>query len=267
MAFYVKPKSGFTARLARMASSGSSNPIPVLLDGPYGGPPTSSLMGYEQVLLIAGGSGAGFLLPLVEDLIRCTCHIEDSIRMKVQLVLAVRKAEEAGWFSAAVGEMLHGDVCFCNIHISVYITGDATMSFPIKGEENIDTKSSLPRDEKTDASNPAVKTVRDPKEKSGVFDDKTNSAALSAQQDKNHSHGTTSEEANETSRIITSYSYSGRPNLPNIINTSVASHNSLGIVACGPSSMLYDVRNSVASAQFGKGKGKDVYLHTESFSW
>jgi hypothetical protein len=246
-----------------MASSGSSNPIPVLLDGPYGGPPTSSLMEYEQVLLIAGGSGAGFLLPLVEYLIRCTCHIEDSIRIKVQLVLAVRKAEEADWFSAAVGEMLHGDVCTCNIHISVYITGDAAMSFPIDGEENIDTRSSLPRDEKTDF-NPALKMVTDSEEKSCGFDDKTNSTA---QQDKDHSPGATSEDAIETSHIITSYSNSGRPNLHNIINTSVASHKSVGIVACGPGSMLFDVRNSVASAQFGKGKGKDVYLHTESFSW
>lgn len=267
MVLYVKPKSGFTARLARMAASGSANAIPVMLDGPYGGPPASSLEGYEQVLLIAGGSGAGFLLPLLENLIRCTCHVDESLRMKVQLVLAVRKAEEADWFKTAITEMLHGDVCTCNILISVYITGDATTSLPTKDTESSPTRSSRPLEEKTDGDSKGTddKIIRDSDEEVCGCDE-TPEPASSPQGDKETSPGTGNSNPN-SSRIITSYSNAGRPNLPEIISGSVTAHRSVAIVACGPDSMLLDVRNAAATAQFREGKGKDVYLHTESFSW
>jgi ferric-chelate reductase len=263
MVFYIKPKSGFTARLARMAASGSANAIPVLLDGPYGGPPTSSFTGYEQVLLIAGGSGAGFLLPLLEDLIRCTCHIDESIRMKVHLVLAVRKAEEADWFKSAVKNIVHGDVCTCNIHISVYITGDATKSLPLNDQLKGNTSSTPPAVEQNskDESKPVGKAITDSEQEVCGCDEAVPQSKESAPSSRDDG------ETIETSRIITSYSSSGRPNLPKIISTSVASHKSIAIVGCGPKSMLFDVRNSAAAAQFREGKGKDVYLHTESFSW
>lgn len=264
MVFYIKPKSGFTARLARMAASGSANAIPVLLDGPYGGPPTSSLTGYEQVLLIAGGSGAGFLLPLLEDLIRCTCHVDESIRMKVHLVLAVRKAEEASWFKSAVGDLVHGDVCTCNIDISIYITGDATTSLPIEERKVQGTKSPLPIPKST---NPESKTTEETTSKSEEVCGCDVKPDQGAPQNKESVPSTPSTESVDTSGIITSYSSAGRPNLPEIISRSVSAHKSVAIMACGPKSMLFDVRNSAAKAQFGEGKEKDVYLHTESFSW
>ena len=264
MVFYIKPKSGFTARLARMAASGSANAIPVLLDGPYGGPPASSLTGYEQVLLIAGGSGAWFLLPLLEDLIRCTCHMDELLRMKVHLILAVRKLEEAQWFKSAVGALVHGDVCTCNIHISVHITGDATISVPANNKTIGEMESTLTLEiKKKRDSNPAGQKIADSEEVCGCDE-----VLYTAVPEK--SEGCSNSPKNDTldkSRIITSYSGSGRPNLPEIISTAVASHKSVGIVSCGPKSMLFDVRNSAATAQFREGKGKDVYLHTESFSW
>ena len=268
MVFYIKPKSGFTARLARMAAGGSANAIPVLFDGPYGGSPTASLTGYEHVLLIAGGSGAGFLLPLLEDLIRCTCHVDESIRMKVHLVLAVRKAGEADWFKGAVEDLVHGDVCTCNIHISIYITGDATTSLPTNDKGTGETKSALPVEQtQNEYSKPAGKTITNSEEEICGCDEKPSPAVPQNKESAPSSLGSPNNDSVETSSIITSYSSSGRPNLPEIISTSVGSHKSVAIVACGPKSMLFDVRNSAAAAQFREGKGKDVYLHTESFSW
>ena len=268
MVFYIKPKSGFTARLARMAASGSANAIPVLFDGPYGGAPTSSLTGYEQVLLIAGGSGAGFLLPLLEDLIQCTCHVDESIRMKVHLVLAVRKADEADWFKRAIGDLVHGDVCTCNIHISVYITGDAITSLPTNDKTTGEMKAALSLElNPKDVSKPTGKTITNSEEEVCDCDEKPNPATSPNKESTTSSLSSPSNDSAETSRIITSYSSSGRPNLPEIISTSIGSHNSVAIVACGPKSMLFDVQNSAAAGQFREGKEKDVYLHTESFSW
>lgn len=260
MVFYIRPKSGFTARLARKAASGSSNPIPILLDGPYGGLPTGALTGYEQVLLIAGGSGAGFLLPLLEDLVRCTCNVPDSQRTTVLVVLAVRRTEEAKWFKTAVGAMLHGDTCTCNIHMSVYITGDAKTSLPVDEEKAEHfTKAALLAAAPATAIAPEVV---DPEKPAAAPNKDNKEPSISAASSKD-----TLSIPRRGPPVITSYSNAGRPNLPHTVATSVADHNSVAIAACGPNSMLLDVRNAAAAAQFGAGKGKDVYLHTESFSW
>jgi NAD(P)H-flavin reductase len=42
--------------------------VGVLLDGPYSSPPL--LVGYDTVLLLGGGSGVAFTLPLMLDLIQ-----------------------------------------------------------------------------------------------------------------------------------------------------------------------------------------------------
>jgi Ferric reductase NAD binding domain len=265
MVFYIKPKSGFTARLARLAASGSANTIPVLLDGPYGSSLASSLAGYEQVLLVAGGSGAGFLLPLLEDLIRCTCHVDKSLRTNVHLVLALRKAEEAEWFKDAVGAIIHGHVCTCNIHVSVYITGDATMSLPVNDNATNPPESTSTLDEQIKQE--STSASRNPRDTEAEVCDCSETPNTPAPEQKEICSNSPNNSAQETSRIITSYFSSGRPNLPKIISTSIESHKSVAIITCGPKSMLLDVRNSVATAQFREGKGKDVYLHAESFSW
>ncbi|KAF9016856.1 hypothetical protein BDZ89DRAFT_395589 [Hymenopellis radicata] len=64
----------------------------------------------------------------------------------------------------------------------------------------------------------------------------------------------------------------GRPNLPLMIFEACKVNNGrVAFAACGPDSLLYDVRNAVADRQLaiadGFGRCKDVYLHTESFGW
>ncbi|ESK92154.1 ferric-chelate reductase [Moniliophthora roreri MCA 2997] len=64
----------------------------------------------------------------------------------------------------------------------------------------------------------------------------------------------------------------GRPNLPSVVREAVKTHSGrIAIVACGPESFLYDVRNTVAECQLviadGYGACKDLFLHTENYSW
>ena len=69
MRFIVHPRNGFTRRLREFAEDvGSGGPISAFVDGPYGCPPDISA--YEKVVLIAGGSGITFILPLLLDMIR-----------------------------------------------------------------------------------------------------------------------------------------------------------------------------------------------------
>ncbi|KAK7449815.1 hypothetical protein VKT23_013291 [Stygiomarasmius scandens] len=64
----------------------------------------------------------------------------------------------------------------------------------------------------------------------------------------------------------------GRPNIPNIIRGACRTNaGTMAVAACGPDSFLYDVRNSVADCQLaiadGYGRCKDLFLHTENYSW
>lgn len=64
--FFIRVREGLTKRLLGSAEGGAK--VKVLLDGPYGNPPL--IVGYDSVVLIAGGSGISFALPLFVDLIQ-----------------------------------------------------------------------------------------------------------------------------------------------------------------------------------------------------
>lgn len=63
--FYIKSHGGLTARLPNMGNT----KVKVLLDGPYG-TVSGSNAEYDKALLIAGGSGGSFILPILQDLAR-----------------------------------------------------------------------------------------------------------------------------------------------------------------------------------------------------
>lgn len=69
MRFIVHPRNGFTRRLREFSEDISAGgQISAFVDGPYGCPPDISA--YEKVVLIAGGSGITFILPLLLDMTR-----------------------------------------------------------------------------------------------------------------------------------------------------------------------------------------------------
>ncbi|CDR36322.1 hypothetical protein NBRC10512_003915 [Rhodotorula toruloides] len=97
MKFLIRPHSGLTARLAHLATSSSSPlSVPVLLDGPYGpsSPLSTILSGSNSALLVAGGTGISFVLPLLSALVEGT---EVHAVRSVKLVWAVRNAECVEW--------------------------------------------------------------------------------------------------------------------------------------------------------------------------
>lgn len=65
LVFLVRVRNGFSRRLLQAA--GGDKTFAAFLDGPYSSPPL--LKGFETVILIAGGSGVAFTLPLLLDLV------------------------------------------------------------------------------------------------------------------------------------------------------------------------------------------------------
>lgn len=67
--FLIRGRSGFTRRLREHASTkGNAGSVPAYIDGPYGCPP--NLKTFSTCVLIAGGSGVSYTLPLLQDLIQ-----------------------------------------------------------------------------------------------------------------------------------------------------------------------------------------------------
>lgn len=69
------------------------------------------------------------------------------------------------------------------------------------------------------------------------------------------------------------YVQTGRPNVHQIVDSIChgSANGRIGIAACGPDSLLYDIRGAVAGEQLriakGVGTASEVFLHTEHYSW
>ncbi|KAB2574469.1 Ferric reductase transmembrane component 6 [Lasiodiplodia theobromae] len=254
--FVVKPmhaSGGLTARLHALALERPQGAeVGVTLDGPYGGigvggagngdassssPARSRLAAFDRVLVIVGGSGAGFSLPVVEEVLRAASDgrpAEKGARAaggakEVKIVVATRDVRTRGWYSEEIRGLLErygygaggvGDELA--VKVAVHVTGETAA----EEEAGVETAPAPVEGEKR---------VR-------VGDD-----GLVAWRQ-------------------------GRPQLRNIIKecAAEAEGDSLAIAVCGPAGMLYDVRNAAAEVQAGvlSGKGaREVYLHSEHFSW
>lgn len=111
--FYIRPRGGFTSRLAKIASKQPNVSLPVLLDGPYGGLIAVTLTKFDRALIIAGGSGAGYTLPLIEDVVRRLNGQHDtdseekgtSLRPRqtvLQVIVSTRDHDTRRWYHEAI---------------------------------------------------------------------------------------------------------------------------------------------------------------------
>ncbi|KAM0083812.1 hypothetical protein ACKRZS_004018 [Fusarium odoratissimum] len=205
----------------------------VLVDGPYGGISTQRFVNSNHLVVIAGGSGAGWTLPFIEQYIATQTgqgdegckegQREGSPFSPLRVILASRDVESCSWYRQVVNEMLlkYSDTMVSGLHVQLYRTGE----------------SSLPSDSSFVPGN----------KESG------------------------SERATES--LVSFDELHGRPDLPGILKgvaKGMTSTDSLGVYVCGPDTMQNDVRNSVASLNLDILGGADsagVYLHSEHFSW
>jgi NAD(P)H-flavin reductase len=266
LVFYIRHEGGFTAKLNRHALENPEVPVPVLVDGPYGGINRQKYYEGDHALVISGGSGAGWCLPFVERFIRDSytpaCDEEQgkvaSTKVKeklpldgpqglkhsgphsLRIVLATRDTSNRAWFLRTVDELLAkypATDASSNIHIQVFRTGEAP--------------------EKAHVSH---------KEGSGHV---------------TGSNGSTSSEENRATMkqagkesTVPVQEFKNRPQLPQLIHDEAANvaeaGQSLVVFVCGPITMQNDVRNAVAQENLNILKGSKaggVYLHSEHFSW
>ncbi|KAJ7503365.1 hypothetical protein B0H11DRAFT_582059 [Mycena galericulata] len=194
----LRVHGGLTRALAHRVAGKAGWATCVVVDGPYGGLHVP-LKAYERVYLLAGGTGATFILPIFADL-SATLKAGGAACERIELVVAVPDADTYAWMEptvAAAAAQIPDAALGVRVH--------HTHTEDIKGSEE------------------SVDVLR------------------------------------------------GRPVLADIVKEAHASASKVAIVACGPDGFLYDVRNAVADAQLviadGFGNCKDLFLHTETYSW
>lgn len=204
----------------------------------------------ERLLFIAGGSGAGWLLPMIESFLRrldtpsAQSEIEKSSRPTARVILATRDIATQHWFTQAVCELFARYPTVQSsalLDLEVYFTGNDNIASDL---EKTDRPSAEPKDTLKDT------IVRQPESDS---DDS----------DAHQPHTSTSHHA----RIQKS---NGRPDVPAIMEREAQEGGrSIGVFACGPLSMQSDLSNAVAKQQLNimRDGSKDIYLHMEHFSW
>ncbi|KAK0192433.1 ferric reductase NAD binding domain-containing protein [Armillaria mellea] len=110
--FLIRVRDGITRTLLHKAQDGYK--ATVFLDGPYSSPPL--LRGHETVILIAGGSGVAFTLPLLLDVLRRAPGNPPCSR--VLFIWAIRDASHMSWISGLLHSALGG---VSNIEVDIYI--------------------------------------------------------------------------------------------------------------------------------------------------
>ncbi|WYZ44867.1 hypothetical protein EsH8_VIII_000183 [Colletotrichum jinshuiense] len=230
MIFYIQPKGGVTARLAKIAEKSPDIAIPVLLDGPYGGVTNRWFGGFDRTLVLAGGSGAGFSLPMIESFLES--KMEKRAGSELQVVVATRDPGFREWYSRALD--------------------DITERHHESGKEKTSTVSAHLYETVSSATN--TSTSLDPE--------------YSSHQDEKGVPGRL--DSVSAGGLIDFQCFSGRPDIVSIAQRITEGSGSAGMVVCGPSSMTFDLGKAAAVAQEhilgGKAGASEVWFHKESFS-
>ena len=231
----VRSLSGTTAMLDDLASSANAHSL-LTVEGPYGAAKYFPDLAekYDRILLVAGGVGATFILPIYEQIIATA-----TADTRVKLVRAVRERGDADWGdpdgSGSVGGErgriagTPGSVVLKR-DIELYLTGATS---PERQQTMYDDDQSI---ELQQRSKPAIPNNDDDKQD-----------RLDSGQDLS--------------------SKAGRPNFHKIVDELFDDDDrsdSVAVLVCGPKGMGASLRREVGR---WVGAGRDVFWHSEEFGW
>lgn len=264
--FYIRHQEGFTARLYDYAMTHPGVQVPVLVDGPYGGIDNEKYFSSDRLVVVSGGSGAGWMLPLIDQFLRYLSLtgvpeplVEEMQENKqssdeapcqrvlrgprsLRVILSTRDVATRTWFHSTLNDMLSeykplGTAS--DLSVEVYLTGEAerTLQPPTGSASKLERSGSSSAGEDT----------------------------IEKHTGERRKYNTDDEPAEEVR---------GRPDIPLIIRDEAAgartAGQTVGVFVCGPLTMQDDARNAVAKENLRILKNPSssgMYLHLEHFSW
>ena len=249
LVLYIRPRGGLTGRLVRLAKSQPNSTVRVLLDGPYGGIDAQKIVTSQRQLVVAGGSGAGWVIPMISTFLRMHRDEGDedvpSVRPRsAKVILTTRDVVTQGWFEETIKELLTTfglEKMPQGLEIELHYTGSETDDSVAMAHAGL-----------------------------GRLDDVEKVVESRHRAVADRSDSNSGSDVASTKHI--KY-FNTRPDLRSIVRAEAASSSlqgQLGVFVCGPLSMQSDISNAVADEQIAVMKGgatKSVYLHMEHFSW
>lgn len=244
LVFYIKPRRGKTARLAALAEKSPGVIQKVLIEGPYGGVGTHRMSQFDTIVVIAGGSGGGFSLAMLDEALRLSeIHTGEErsgqeSRRRLQVVYSTRDTPMAHWYIDEIEARLSQSTTPLDskngfeTSVSVHITSNRDLQR---------STSTLDSEKGVDNKLPLTDTMR------------TGSFSLNVHRNARP------DISGLVARTVTTAHANPRPD---------GKKQRIGVFACGPASMLHDSRNAAALAQKRAlgGEVEEVYLHSEAFA-
>ncbi|KAF9636777.1 FAD-binding 8 [Lasiodiplodia theobromae] len=225
------------ARSLRSQTTDGNPTIPLTIEGSYGAS-LPDLNDFEHVLLVAGGVGATFTVPLFRSLTEGANPGDASpaLRTRVRFVWAVRRLAETRWAfpptpDAAGSSSSSSSTSFANQDIDVFVT---------RGPGAVDE----------DSGREGLLAGDDEDEEDIELAD----AQTLVKEDENNG-----KEEKPHGRVISR----GRPDLAAIVDEAFeASSGAVAVLVCGPDGMVKEMRRHVGS---WVRRGRDVFWHAEAF--
>ncbi|KAH8700857.1 ferric reductase NAD binding domain-containing protein [Talaromyces proteolyticus] len=117
--FVVREHDGFTRDLHRKAQQvGPEAKLRVSLNGPYGAP-TEDFTAYDDVVLVAGGSGGSFTFPVALDLVRRRQQAKEDKQARIRIVWAVRTKDALNWYRYELEELISSGIVEVKLYMSM----------------------------------------------------------------------------------------------------------------------------------------------------
>ncbi|OJA15479.1 hypothetical protein AZE42_06345 [Rhizopogon vesiculosus] len=145
LVFLINVQEGFTKKLKKVAAR--KGQVKVFVDGPYG--PSPDLGCFDTSVLVAGGSGVSYTLPVLLNVIERVRNGESSCR-RVVFIWSIRDATHVRWIEDALMKAVELAPRSLAVSIRIFITGrlptaesESVLSSPIekKHREHIVTQN------------------------------------------------------------------------------------------------------------------------------
>ncbi|KAH0828736.1 hypothetical protein J3R83DRAFT_3157 [Lanmaoa asiatica] len=151
LVFLIGVKNGFTRRLKDVAARGER--VKVYIDGPYG--KGVNLGCYNTSLLIAGGTGITFALPVLLNIIESVRNGSSCCR-RVVLIWSIRDADFLNWVSGSLIKAIRFAPPGLKVDIQVFLTKSRPPVSPTSPERqtNFEPADSNPFEDRNPFQNP-----------------------------------------------------------------------------------------------------------------
>jgi hypothetical protein len=246
----------YLGELARSLSQGGGNvpmlptaggDIPILpfsLEGPYGASSRlPDLSEFDNVLLVAGGVGATFVIPIYRSIV--DLHDPTPAGTHIRCIWAVQKLAETQWAFPATSAP--------SDEHEVDAAVDANENALLQGPRNVEVYVTRPSGPnlQVDASAAGVFAI-DPDDEDGEgIEMQENEQLLSMEEQM---------EKPRKGMLVKS----GRPDLNNVVDEVFSKGMKTAVISCGPKRLTDDLKRSV---EVWVKKGHDVFWYDETFGW